>query len=545
MKKFSSLILMLILIFCVQANIFAQTFTMPEDVEITSQSVFVMNYDTGQAIIDINADEPRDIASLTKIMTALIFIENVPDLDGTLITAPTSIYVAPVTNSDSSTADIRPNEIVSARTLLYAIMLPSGNEAAAIAAHYVGGGNLENFYAMMNAKALEIGCTNTNFTNPHGLGGMDEGNYSSARDLALICNYAWQYDIFRQVVGTVSYDMPLSNIHTTPDFAENPDVAYTIYNTNYMLRETSEAYRSYILGIKTGSTYAAGRTLASAAINDKGETYFTVTLGAPWEAGHYGLSFAFWDTAEIYDWLFDNFSMQSTLNTSSPITEVGVELSTDADVVALLPAEDLQTILPTPGSEYANERDAIVAQITQQAQLDAQISTSSSSEATQQSAQTPMLPDTIMYDFNVPNAINAPVFAGDVVGSVNISLNGEFLGTVDLIAAQDIKRSDYLYFFSLVGEFLQSTYVTVVLILTAIYILLMVALFIFLRGRKKKKRRKPGSYSAQEWEQMKAKRPDGNWTDYREIDRLPPEKRITPGARRRYNGKNEPPKPRG
>ncbi len=553
MKKHLAFAFSLILIFCLPSLCVAQNYTVPENVEITAKSVFVMNYDTKQPIIEINADARLDIASLTKIMTALIFIENVDDLDNTLITAPTEIYVPPVTNSSSSTADIRPNETVTARSLLYAIMLPSGNEAAAIAAHYVGGGSLENFYAMMNARAAEIGCTNTNFTNPHGLDGMDTGNYSSARDLALICNEAWQYDIFRQVVGSESYDMPLTNIHTTPAYAEDPNTAYTIYNTNFMLRDTSEAYRPYIQGIKTGSTYAAGRTLASAAVNDNGETYFAIVLGAPWDAGHYGLAFSFWDTANIFDWLFDNFSMQSTLNTTAPITEVSVELSSEADVVPLMPAQDLQTILPTPGSAYEQSVQATVAQMMEQAEQETQSgdseANSSESDANSENegeAETPpmQLPDTIIYEFDVPKALTAPVAQGEVVGTVSLTLNGALIGTVDLITANDVARSDYLYFLSLVGDFLNSTYFTVVLILTGIYILLMIALFLFLRYRKnkRKKRRKVGNYSPEEWRNLQAKRSSGNWTDYKELDRLPPEMRRTPSSRRHYKGKDQPPK---
>ncbi len=549
MKNKFCLILCLFIAFLIPINSMAQGFTAPDTVEITAQSVFVFNADTGQTVLEINPDEPRDIASLTKIMTALLFIENVSDLDNTLITAPTQIYVAPVTNSDSSTADIRPNETVTARSLLYAIMLPSGNEAAAIAAYHVGGGSLENFYAMMNARAAEIGCTNTNFTNPHGLGGMDEGNYSSARDLALICQEAWKYDIFREVVGTAEYDMPITNIHTTPAYAEEPNVAYTIYNTNYMIRPTSEAYRSYIKGIKTGSTYDAGRTLATAAINENGETYFSVVLGAPWDAGHYGIAFSFWDTAAIFDWLFDNFSMQSSLDTTTPITEVGIELSDEADVLSLLPAADLQAILPTPGSDYAKTTDAANAALLEQfnaQQTAVENEDEQTSEDTEEQLQT--VPDSIdyvdalVYDFNVPETVTAPITAGDVIGSVTLSLNGTVMGTVDLIAANDVARSEYLYFLSLVGEFLNSTYFSVVIILTIIYVLLMIALFIFLRiNKKRKKKRKTGEYTAAEWEQIKAKKPQGNWTDYKEIDRLPPEMRRTPSSRRHYKGQAQPP----
>ena len=104
-------------------------------------------------------------------------------------------------------------------------------------------------------------------------------------------------------------------------------------------------YRSYIKGIKTGSTQAAGRNFVSAAVNDKGETYIGVVLGAPWDAAEDGYAYSFHDTDTIYDWLFANYSIKPSLDTGSPVTEVKVNYSSDADTLMLYPAGDLKTCL--------------------------------------------------------------------------------------------------------------------------------------------------------------------------------------------------------
>ena len=169
--------LFLIVIF-LSPRAFAAGYELPEGTSITAQSAYFVNLDTGIVVFEQNADEQRSVASLTKLMTALLLMENVSDLENTKITAERSLYVPPITNPDSSTADIWPGETVSALSMLYAMMLPSANEAAEAVGYYLGNGNLNNFYALMNARAAALGCTNTNFTSTNGLVEMDAGNYS-------------------------------------------------------------------------------------------------------------------------------------------------------------------------------------------------------------------------------------------------------------------------------------------------------------------------------------------------------------------------------
>ncbi|MEG1154041.1 MAG: hypothetical protein RSD61_05845, partial [Ruthenibacterium sp.] len=312
-----------------------------------------------------------------------------------------------------------------------------GNEAAQIAAYHVSGGNLANFYAMMNARAAQLGCTDTAFTNAHGLIGMEGGNYSSAADLALIATACWQNETFREITTTTSYEMPATNVHDAP---------YLIQSSVRSQVPGTPVYRSYIRGMKTGSTMSAGRNFVSSAVNDKGETFIGVVLGCPYDQLQDGYAMSFVDTNAIYDWIFANFSVQPTLDVASPLTEVPIKLSSELDVLKLYPAQDLQTILPNAGGGTL-----------------------------------------LQQEFNVPESLNAPIKQGDVVGSVTVKLSGEVIGTVDLISGQDVHRNSLLYAFSKIGGFFKSTYFRVLTVLTVLYCLGYFALWLYVQKEKRRR----------------------------------------------------------
>ena len=433
----------LVLIFC--AALFAPAagaagYPLPEGVEVTAQAACFITLDTGIVMFERNADEARSIASLTKLMTALLLVENVEDLSGTMITAERSLYVPPITTPGSSNADIRPGESVSALNMLYAMLLPSGNEAAEAVGYYLGNGNLNNFFALMNARAAELGCTNTHFASTNGLQEMDAGNYSSARDVARVAAACWKHEIFRTVAGTVTHQMPAT---------ENPSHAapYNIQNTNRMLVSSSGVYRAYIRGLKTGSTPAAGRCFASVAVNDRGETYLGVVLGTPWDVPPTEYAYSFYDTAAIYDWIFANYSVRPSIDVGSPVTEIRVNYCSDLDTLMLYPADDLRTVLP-------NGDDSLLEKA-----------------------------------FDVPESVDAPVQMGDAVGTVTLTLNGDLIGTVDLVAGQDVARSDFLYALAQVKAFFQSLYFRVVCILTAVFLAGYALLTVWLHRRERNRRR--------------------------------------------------------
>ena len=431
MKKLCcSLLALLMLCVCFSAGASAITYTPP--FEPNADAIYLVNLDTGEVVYEKNADKKRAPASLTKLMTALLLIENVDDLENTRMTAPSYVFDE-IFLANGSHADIRQNEEVRAIDLLYAMMLPSANEAASTVADYLGGGSIPNFCYLMNARARELGCTNTNFTCAHGLYGMAEDNYSTAHDMYLIAKAC--YDLgepFMDVVTTLQYEMPATNKHDKP---------YNIFTTNHMMRPTSSVYRSYIQGIKTGSTPEAGFNLISTAKQD-GQTYMLVVMGTPYEKDENGQGLAFSVTAQIYDWVFESLAVRPALDTEKDITEIKVKYCSEQDTLKLRPADDLVTLLPIESDETS-----------------------------------------INKEFHLPDSVAAPIEAGDVVGSVTLSIAGEELGTVDLVASQSLERNTALFVIAKIGEFFSSLYFKVLCALIAITAMLYIGYIIWVIRR--------------------------------------------------------------
>ena len=406
------------------------------DFEVTAEAAYIVNLDTNLVVYEKNSETPLVAGSLTKLMTMILLLKNYQDqLDTITVTAPGYIYDY-LYGKGASSADIRRGETHTLRTLLYAMEVQSGNEAAYIVADYMGGGSIDNFVAMMNAEAEAIGCTGTTFTDPCGL---DEGNITTARDSYLLLRAAMEYDAFVEAAGVYTWQVPQSSAHDAP---------YTIISTNRMISSASELYRSYTQGGKTGSLSSGWQNFASWHTQD-GETYISVLMHSSDEIGTTPAEI---ETGQLMDWGFATFGVGAALDTTQPISELPVRYATEAESVMLYPVDNMMTLLPREGG----------AAVTEQT-------------------------------FNLPESLAAPVTQGEVVGSVTISIEGEEVGTVDLIAGSNVSRNQVLYTLSRVGEFFSSTYFKVVVILTmvtvAIYAFVWVAaLLIALNEEGKRKR---------------------------------------------------------
>ena len=229
MKKV--LILLVFLLLLIPLNVWA------EDTLDTSRSSIVMDLDTGRVLYENNADEKRLIASITKIMTCIIALEE-GDLDSEVKAGDeilkmygTSIY-------------LELNEKMKLIDLLYGLMLRSGNDAAVVIAKEIAGSE-EKFVKMMNEKAKEIGMTNTTFSNAHGLD-EETKNYSTARDMAILSKYAYKNKTYRKIIGTEEYRVKTDN------------KSYLWYNRMKLLGD----YK-YCTGGKNGYTPSAGKTLVT------------------------------------------------------------------------------------------------------------------------------------------------------------------------------------------------------------------------------------------------------------------------------------------
>ncbi len=431
MKKFCAILLSFVLVLIIALPVAAEgeSSTLADNApSLSAPAAYVVNLDTNIVVYEKNSETPLSAASLTKLMTTLLLLENYQDqLDSISLTAPSYVYdLIWEQSTNASSADIRRGETQSLRNLLYAMLLPSGNEAAYIVADYMGGGSIDNFVAMMNDEAKAVGCTGTTFVDPCGL---NPNNITTARDAYLILRALTAYDVFSTVVGTPSYDMGTNDRYTTPG-------TYIIQTTDKLITNSSY-HRDYTKGGKTGSL-GEWQNFAGWHSQD-GESYISILLNVPYDADPEGMRPALVETATIMDWVFDTYTIAPALDTTQPITEVRVAYSTQADTVMLYPADNMMTLLPRDGG----------AALTEQV-------------------------------FNVPDQLPAPIKQGDIVGTVTLTIEGETIGTADLIAGSDVSRNQLLYTISRVSLFFSSTYFKVVVILT---MLVIGAYLIFTVGR--------------------------------------------------------------
>lgn len=224
---------------------------------VSASSAVLMEQESGRVIFEKDAYTQRRIASITKIMTALLAVES-GKLNETITITDSNTKV------EGSSIYLKPGEKIKLEDLVYGLMLRSGNDAAVAIAENVGG-SLEGFVYLMNQKAEEIGMKNTHFANPHGLDDHED-HYSTAYDMALLTRYAMENDTYKKIAGTESYRSESSN--------DEWDRVWK--NKNKLLTSLYE----YSTGGKTGYTTRAKRTLVSTAEKD-GQSFIAVTLNDP------------------------------------------------------------------------------------------------------------------------------------------------------------------------------------------------------------------------------------------------------------------------
>ena len=233
----------------------------PQAPEIAEETGVLMEASSGQILFDKSMDEIRYPASTTKVMTALLILENVEDL--CQVVTFTDV-ITPDLEPGNSTINAQIGEQLTVEQCLYAIMLASANEVCTQMAVYVAG-SVENFVSMMNQRAQELGCQNTHFVNANGL--PDPNHYTTAHDLALILAAAVQNEDFCRISGSAAYTIPATNMTASPRSLEN---------SNALIKNGEYHYEGVIAG-KTGHTEAAKNTLVTAASRD-GMTLVCVVL---------------------------------------------------------------------------------------------------------------------------------------------------------------------------------------------------------------------------------------------------------------------------
>lgn len=348
--------LIFIIVFCI--SILFHNHSYGAEFNADSPSVILFNTNTGKILYEKNAYEKMYPASTTKIMTAILVLENC-NLDDT-VTVGKNLTRLP---SEYIIASLKVGEVVTINDLLHLLLIMSANDSAIVLAEHVSG-SVDAFADMMNEKAKEIGCLNTHFVNPNGV--HNNNHYSTAYDLCLMANYAMKNDTFREIVSTISYTMPATNKYPERTF----------YNSNKLLHESNIKtnteniyYYQYTTGIKTGYTTFAKNCLVASAKKD-GVEFIAVVLGASDnETDDYSQRYS--DIKNLFETAFENYSMSAIKKANDIVTTIEIpngdfirrnlNLLLENDITTLVENENLETNLPYEIKLY---EDKIQAPIT-------------------------------------------------------------------------------------------------------------------------------------------------------------------------------------
>ncbi|MGI5958068.1 MAG: D-alanyl-D-alanine carboxypeptidase family protein [Massiliimalia sp.] len=444
-KKFVAftLIVLMLTSFFVPTVAAAVTYE-PENTQISCESAYMVNLDTDTPIYAKNEDEMLCPASLTKIMTATLVLESLSEEQlQTKIPCPESIMNDPYwVNASASISGFVAGEEVRIIDLLYALILQSACEIGDVLGDYVGreiyGGDIQTFIDKMNTRAKELGCENTHFVNTHGL--HDDNQYSTAYDLYLITKNALEYPLFREIAGTAVYEVAPTN--KTPENKK-------LIHTHQMLFSSSEYYYKAAKGVKTGTTDENTQNLATLAEQD-GFSYLLIAMGGldRNEAGVRTYT-VYKDSLNLLKWAFNSFEIRNVLETKDLITEIPVRLSTTKDHIIALPAEDVSLLMPDSIDLSAIQR----------------------------------IP-------HVDKVMDAPIQAGEKIGTLELKLKDETLATVDLVSDSTVERSTFLFIGDQIRKFFSQPIIKIALILLVILIIAYV-IFATWYNKKKKARRSP------------------------------------------------------
>ena len=283
--------LKLLFVFFIICFLTKSTFAVRLDEDkVYCNSAVVIDSQTGAILYNKNGDKKVYPASTTKIMTAILAIENL-DLNTPITASRNAIYSTP---AGSSSIYLQVGEVMSVKNLLYGLLVKSGNEVGNVLGEAVSG-SIDEFVDLMNKKAKELGCTNTHFSNPHGF--HEDDHYTTANDMAKIMQYCIKNETFRQIVETQSIVLDATNKTATKRY---------LTNTNKMFDEDyPDMYYEYIVGGKTGFTDEARGTFVGYCSKDNKSIIVSVFDGS--QDIYDGNEARFVDTKNLSEYIFDDF----------------------------------------------------------------------------------------------------------------------------------------------------------------------------------------------------------------------------------------------
>ena len=374
-----------------------------------------------------NQNKKKYPASLTKIVTAMVTINNVKDLSKK--TKVSKEVLLSLSGTGAQIAGLKEGEVLTIEELLYLTMVYSACDACRVLGEYVAG-SVDNFVTMMNEWAQSLGCKNTHFTNTDGL--HDKNHYTTASDMATITLEALKNDTFVKISTTKSYEYK----------------KYTYLHTNFMLDKFHVTYYyEYADGIKTGSTDEAGYCVITKAAKD-GYNYLAVVMDSPIKKlDGIETKCSFIDAATLFEWAFNSLKYSTVIRKNDLVSEVPVNNGKDADTVQLVAKADVTTLVP--------------------ASLDSSA--------------------VLVKPVDPPESLNAPVTKGDEICKAEIIYANKVIARTTLVAAKTVELSAFLKILNGIKAFFANKFVLALLV---VFVIIAIIYFIaFAKKLKKEKQR--------------------------------------------------------
>jgi len=341
-----------------------------------ARAVTVMDAETGFVVYENSQHQLMYPASVTKIMTALIVLEEVSDLSQQVVVSDNAVYILPYY---AARMNLQPGDSMSVYEALYGLMLPSGNDIANALAEHVSG-DIDSFVHKMNQRAAELGAVNTRFVNPCGLPG--DGQHVTAYDMATLMREAITHPVFIDVISR-------PNFHISP--VDSMPYGLRVSNTNRMIHPHLYEYNPAIVGGKTGFTNAAQHTLVSYA--NSGDNSFIISV--------------------LYA------SRDATFSDTANLLEYALSLPT----VSIFEADEHSWQIPV--------MQEVDGEFTE-------ISTATVAASDSIRLPVPIIMPTIRYELDIPSYLPVPVHIGDVVGRKVFYAGSEQIAEIELLSTESV-----------------------------------------------------------------------------------------------------------
>lgn len=378
LKKLIVLFFIMLSILLNSSSVFAAS----NEPSLISEAAILMDNKSGKILYHKNESEKMYPASTTKILTAILSLENC-NLDEMVTVSYDAVVSIP---EGYSSADLQIGEQLTVEQLLQLLLVHSANDAANVLAEYVGG-SVESFVSMMNTKVHELGLSHTHFTNAYGL--HDDNHYTTAQDLAIIMNYCIKNEDFRRIAGSASCTLPATNKYGTRKYT----------STNELIIPNNSNYYPYLTAGKTGYTSQAGDCLVSCSYKDDLELICVVLGGKTIN----GVSTRFSETKTLYQYGYRNYSIKTLLHADDIVTQTEIQNGTkETRNLNLLASNSIEALLENSVSI-----------------------------------------DSLSFELNLKETIKAPIEQGDNLGTISYTIDGIQYET-DLMASHAVEESKLL-----------------------------------------------------------------------------------------------------